>query len=226
MTKRIFTGAIAALVATTLPVGAAQTTRPVAGGAAAPAFRVTRSSLAPAATFTITQTLAPKGGDKLVRVYKVQVKGNKARLDYDDPSLGTVRYLANDKGFFFYTPGNKSAMKQTIKGGVEEALKTAFAQVKDQLVGAKKTGVATVSGQPTEVYQNPKNGTTVYMGTRPGFRLPVKTVQTNIGGSTMLVVSDIKLNPVISDALFALPAGTQIMDSGNGGLPGAPGSLR
>ena len=178
-------------------------------------FSISRANLAKTASFTVTQTLAPKGSDKIVRVYHVEVAGNNARLDYDDPSVGAVRYLANAKGVYFYIPGNKSAVKQNLDGGVEGALKVAFAQVKDQLASAKKVGAATVSGQKTIAYKDPKNGTMVYLGTNPGFKLPVKTVVTNVGGSSTLLVSDIKLNAPISAARFALPSGTQMMDGGS-----------
>lgn len=198
---------------------AAQTPKTAAGR---PPLTVTRANLAAIASFRVTQTLAPKGGDKLVRSYVVQVKGNKARMDYEDPSLGTVRYLANEKGVFFYIPANKSAMKQTLKGGVEGALKLAFAQYATQLAGAQKIGIATVSGQPTTVYKEAQSGATVYLGTKPGFKLPVKAVIANEGGTSTFLVTEIKLNPSLKEDLFVLPAGTQIMESSGGG-PGIPG---
>ncbi|MDX1931632.1 MAG: hypothetical protein SFU56_03415 [Capsulimonadales bacterium] len=187
-----------------------------------PPLSITRANLAQQAAFTVVQTLAPKGGDKLVRTYTVRVKGNKARMDYDDPSMGSVRYLANEKGVFFYIPANRSAMKQTLKGGVEGALKVAFAQYATQLAGARKIGVATVSGQPTTVYKEAQSGATIYLGTRPGFRLPVKAVIDNEGGTSTFLVTDIKLNVPLKEDLFALPAGTQIMES-SGGDPAFPG---
>jgi outer membrane lipoprotein-sorting protein len=188
-------------------------------------FTITRANLAKSASFKVTQTLSPKGGSALKREYRVEVKGNKARLDYEDQAIGVVRYIANEKGVFFYLPGNKTAMKQTFKGGVEGALKVAFAQVSSQLEGAKKIGTATVSGQPTVMYKDPTNGSVVYLGTAPGFRLPVKTVLTNEGGTSTLVVTDIKLNIALPESRFALPTGTQIIESQDtpGGMPGLPG---
>lgn len=183
---------------------------------------LSRASLANAATFTVTQTLAPKGVTNLVRVFKIEVKGNQARLDYDDQAIGPVRYLANKQGVFFLIPANKNAVKQTFQGGVEGALKVAFAQARQQLVGAKKIGAQSVSGQPTTVYRA-QNGTLIYVGTRPGFRLPVKTETRNEGGTSTLLVSDIKLNPVLSDARFALPPGTKIIEGENAGVPTLPG---
>lgn len=194
-------------------------------------YKITRTSLAKTASFTVTQTLAPKGSDKLVRVYKIEVSGNNARLDYDDPSIGAVRYLANNKGVFFYIPANKSAVKQTPQGGVEGALKFAFAQVNDQLAHAKKIKTETVSGQATTVYKDAQTGTLVYLGQSPGFTLPVKTVVSNVGGTSTLLVSNIKLNVPVDAKRFALPSGTQMMDSGSSpagaGLPaGVGGGVR
>ncbi len=186
-------------------------------------YKISRANLAKTAAFTVTQTLAPKGSDKIVRVYKIEVSGNNARLDYDDPSVGSVRYLSNSKGVYFYIPGNKSAVKQTFQGGVEGALKVAFAQVNDQLAHAKKIKTETVSGQPTDVYQDPKTGTMVYLGKGAGFKLPIKTVVSNVGGTNTLLVSGIQLNKPIAAARFALPTGTQMMDGG--AAPAVPGGL-
>jgi outer membrane lipoprotein-sorting protein len=191
--------------------------------AGAAPFKITRASLAQSASFRVTQSLLPKDSKGLTREYNIAVKGSKARLDYEDQAIGPVRYVANEKGVFFYIPGNKSAVKQTFKGGVEGALKLAFSQVSDQMAGAQKVGTATVNGQPTIIYKAPKTGALIYMGTRPGFRLPVKTILTNEGGTSTVMVSEIKLNVALSDSLFALPAGTQIMDSGS--APATSGAL-
>lgn len=190
-------------------------------------FVITRANLAKSASFKVTQTISPKGGSPLKREYRVEVKGDKARLDYEDQAIGAVRYVANEKGVFFYIPGNKTAMKQSLKGGVEGALSYAFAQASSQLEGAKKIGTATVSGQPTIVYKDAATGSMVYLGTGAGFRLPVKTVLSNQGGSTTMLVSNIKLNIPVADARFALPSGTQIIESKDapGGMPGVlPGA--
>ncbi len=53
----------------------------------------------------------------------------------------------------------------------------------------------------------------IYLGTRPGFRLPVKIDEVNVGGETSTLVTNIRLNPTLPDADFALPKGTQIIDS-------------
>ncbi|HVK06348.1 MAG TPA: hypothetical protein VM490_22955 [Armatimonadaceae bacterium] len=201
----------------------AQTAKAAATGAA-----VSRANLAKNAAFTVTSTLTPKGGSKVTQVYKVEVKGNNARLDYSDPAIGAVRYLANAKGVFFYIPSNNTAVKQTFKGGVDGALRVAFSQANEQLKSARKIGSATVSGQPTDIYKDARSGAIIYLGKKPGFRLPVKTVLANEGGTRTVTVTDIKLNPSIADARFALPAGTQIIDSqqGSPAVGGLPGGRR
>jgi outer membrane lipoprotein-sorting protein len=221
--RAMLPGALIAVSIAAVGAGAMARGPQKAAVAANPAgFRITRANLAKSASFKVTQTISPKGGSPLKREYRVEVKGNKARLDYEDQAIGAVRYVANEKGVFFYIPGNKTAMKQSLKGGVEGALKYAFAQVSSQLDGAKKIGTATVSGQPTAIYKDSSTGSLVYLGTAPGFRLPVKTVLNNEGGSTTMLVSDIKLNIPVADARFALPTGTQIIESQDapGGLPG------
>lgn len=192
------------------------------GKPAAAPLRITRANLAKSASFVVTQTIAPRGGSPLVRKFTVEVKGEKARLDYEDPALGPVRYVANEKGVYFFMPGNNSAVKQTFKGGVEGALKVAFAQANDRMAQAKKVGTATVSGQSTILYKDADTGTLIYIGTKPGFRLPVKTELANEGGKNTMLVSNIKLNIPIADARFALPPGTQIIESHDAPSVGLP----
>jgi len=219
--KKIVASVAFAGAAVTLAGAAAAQKAATSGGS--PPFTITRANLANTASFTVTQTLAPKEGKPLTREYRIEVKWNKARLDYEDQAIGPVRYVANEKGVFFYIPANKNAMKQTFKGGVEGALKVAFAQVSEQMEGAREIGRETVAGQPTIIYKAPKTGALIYLGTRPGFRLPVKTILANEGGTSTLTVSDIKLNVALADSQFALPAGTQIMDSGSAPSATAPG---
>lgn len=198
----------------------------VARAAAPPPF--SRASLANTAAFTVTNTVAPKGGSKSQTVLRVEVKGSRARLDYNNPVTGPVTYLANEKGVFLYVPANKVAQQQNFQGGVERALQIAFEQANRQLRTAKKTGTATVSGQPTDVYKDARSGATIYVGRAPGFKLPIKTVVTNEGGTRTLLVSNIKTNIALSDARFSLPAGVQIIRpngaaAGGGGVPGFGG---
>ncbi len=211
--KNNFWGATIAIAALAFAV-------PVSG-AHAQALKISRASIAKIASFKVVSTLAPKGGLKTTQTYAVQVKGSKARLDYSDPNLGDVSYIAGDKGVFLYLPGNQTATKQGIAGGVEGALRYAFGEANNQLKTAKKIGVATVSGQKTDVYKDAKTGTTIYVSRTPGFRLPVKTVLSNVGGTRTLLVTAIKLNGSIPDARFTVPAGTQIITS-QGGAMSAP----
>ncbi len=206
----------AALISLTLPLIASAGAAPPA--AAAPqSFQISRANLAKAATFTVTQTTAPKGSAPLIRTYRITVKGNKARVEFDDPAIGPARYIANEKGVFLFIEGSGAATKYNVKGGVDAALLQAYRFVTSQGSSYKKVGTATVSGQPTDVFKNVKNGASLYVGKAAGFRLPVKSVLTNEGGTQSFLVSNIKLNTSPQDALFALPAGTQIIDGANGG---------
>lgn len=184
--------------------------------------RLTRASLAKSAEFVVTYTLTPKNGSKETRSFRVEVSGDRARLDYSDAALGPVRYLVNEKGVFFYIPANKAAQKMEMKGGIDQALNLAFAQVLSEMKGATKSGSAQVSGQPTDVYKNLRTGTTIYIGKNPGFRLPVKMETNNEGGTVSLVASSIRLNAAIAGGRFALPAGTQVIES-KGTAAGLPG---
>ena len=214
----------AAAAAVLMAAGILQASLP-AGAQQAPRF--SRSSLARTASFVVTNTLTPKGGSKVSQVMRVEVKGNKARVEYNNPQLGGVTYLANEKGVFFYVPANKVAQRQRFEGGADAALQLAFRQVNQQLQGAKKVGTARVSGQPTDIYKDPKSGATIYVGRAAGFRLPVKTELKNEGGTRTLLVTNIKTNVALADARFTLPAGVQIIEStGAAGGPGMPGMGR
>ncbi|MBC8143569.1 MAG: hypothetical protein H7Y38_19230 [Armatimonadetes bacterium] len=211
--KNSLAGLVSLMAAVCLPIAATAQktpTKPVA------VPQVSRANLAKVASFTVTSVLIPNGGSKVSQVFRVEVKGNMARLDYSDPATGAVRYLANSKGVFFVIPANKTAVKQDVKGGVEQALQVAFAQANEQLKSATKIGETKVGTIPTDIYKNAATGTTIYVGKNAGFRLPVKTTLSNEGGSRTVLVTNIKLNPVIADSRFALPAGVRVMDGGGG----------
>ena len=216
----------AALVAATLAVAAAipaaaAVSQKAAG--AAGSLRLSRASLANTASFTVTQTVAPRGGSKSSTVMRVEVKGKKARVEFNNPALGAVTYLANEKGFYLYVPANKVAQKQNFRGGVDQALALLFEPINRSLKTAKKVGTTTVSGQATDVYKNDKAGATIYVGRSPGFRLPVKAVVTNEGGTRTTLVTNIKTNVALADARFAVPAGVQVIES-NGAAGGGASS--
>ena len=194
---------------------------------AAQGFTVSRANLADTASFTVTTTTAPKGGSKVSQTMRVEVKGNKARVEYDNPQTGPVTYLANEKGVFFYLPANKLAQKHPVEGGADAALRLAFQQINERLKTAKKIGTGTVSGQKTDVYKDGETGALLYVGRNPGFRLPVKMVLTNQGGTRTFLVSNIKTNISLADARFAVPAGVKIVEStGAARGPGLPGAGR
>ena len=174
---------------------------------------LSRQNLAKNARFTVTYTVSPKGGAPQVQKFQVMVSGTKGRADYKMDGIGDVRYVANESGVFLYVPANKAAQKMAGSVGMEVALKQAFGDALQQLKGAKKIGSATVSGIPTDVYRQPRTGTTIYLGTKPGFTLPVKVEMSNEGGKRLVLVTGIQLDTPIPAAQFALPPGTKVIDS-------------
>jgi hypothetical protein len=180
-----------------------------------------RASLAKTAQFTVTTVMAPKSGPRDTQIFQVAVSGVKARLDYKDKALGEVCYMVNEKGAFFFIPANKAAQKMNLK--IEDGLKTVFSQASEVLAGAQKTGKATIAGIACDIYTNPRTGSVVYLGTTPGFTVPVKLEIKNAGGTQTMQASQIKLNGSIPAAHFTLPAGTQVIE-GQGGPAGLPGS--
>ena len=182
---------------------------------------LSRANLAKTAQFTVTTVMAPKSGPKDTQVFQVAVSGARARMDYKDKALGEVRYVVNEKGTFFFIPANKAAQKMNLR--IEDGLNTVFSQASEVLAGAQKTGKATVAGIACDIYTNPRTGSVVYLGTTPGFTLPVKLEIKNVGGVQTMQASQIKLNGSIPAAHFALPAGTQVIE-GQRGPTGLPGS--
>ncbi|MGC4044199.1 MAG: hypothetical protein QM758_10405 [Armatimonas sp.] len=197
----------------------------LAGAASADPISISRASLAKEARFMVTYTLAPKDGKPAVTKFAVAVSGTNGRADYKMQGLGDVRYIANDSGVYLFIPANKAAQKMTNAKGIDDALKYAFNEAVQQLKGAKKVGASKVSGQPVDIYKNPKTGTTVCLGTAPGFKLPVKMELSNEGGKRTILVSGIQLGTAIPTNYFLLPKGTQVIESkgASGAGPGLPG---
>lgn len=196
---------------------------------AAPVLTISRASLARTASFTVTTTLAPKAGSKTSQTMRVEVKGNKARLELNNPQIGPVTYLANEKGVFLYVPANRLAQRQNAQRNIDALLRYAFGEVNKQLKEAKRVGTARVSGQNADVYRDNKRGLTLYIGRNPAFRLPVKVVQTNAGGTRTFLVSNIKTNIALADSRFTLPPGAKLIEPTGAGSPGAmtmPGAGR
>jgi hypothetical protein len=196
----------------------AKTTTETKKTEAAPVFKLTRAQLAQSISFVATMTTTPSGKNSLksVRTFRVELKGKKARMEFKEPNLGEVRYIINDQGTFFYIPVNKAA--QQTGGRVEDALNLTFANFKEMLTSMKRVGAETVSGIPTTVYKDSKTGAMLYMGTHPGFQLPVKVIVSNAGGTNAFLVSQINFKPTLPDDRFALPKGTQVSKS-EGGAP-------
>ncbi len=186
---------------------------------------VSRASLAKNARFTVTYTLTPKGGKPEVTTFVVAVSGPKGRADYKMQGLGDVRYVANESGVYLFIPANKAAQKMMDVKGIDAALKLAFNEAVQQLKGAQKVGKTTLSGQPVDIYKNSKTGTTVCLGTAPGFKLPVKMELSNAGGKRTILVSGIQIGAALPATYFALPQGTQVIESkgASGAGPGLPG---
>jgi hypothetical protein len=195
------------------------------GAAGADPISISRASLAKSARFTVTYTLTPKGGKAEVTTFAVAVSGPSGRADYKMQGLGDVRYIANDSGVYLFIPANKAAQKMADVKGIDAALKLAFNEAVQQLKGAKKIGQTKVSGQPVDIYKNVKTGTTVCLGTAPGFKLPVKMELSNEGGKRTILVSGIQIGTPIPAGYFLLPKGTQVIESkgATGAGPGLPG---
>jgi len=194
---------------------------PIGSRTSADVGKWSRSDLAATAKFDVVATLTPKGGSKETRTFRVEVSGNRARLDLEDPGLGAVRYVVDGKSAYLLMPASRTAQKMALRGGIDEALALAFAQVSAQMQGSKRVGRGTVAGQPVETYRNDRSGTTIHVGRAAGYKLPVRMETLNEGGRSVLEVKGIRLGGVISAERFALPKGTQILEtSGPGSLPG------
>jgi hypothetical protein len=132
-----------------------------------------------------------------------------------------MRYVVDGKAAYLLMPSTKTAQRMTLRGGIDEALGLAFAQVTAHLQGARPAGRSTMAGQPTDIYRNERSGTTIHVGRSAGFRLPVRMETVNEGGKSVLKVSGVRIGGSIPAGRFVLPKGTQILEtSGPGNLPG------
>ena len=127
---------VAAVLATLGVVGIAATT------AMADPFAVTRGNLARNATFTVTQTVAPKNAAPVTQVYRVEVKGEKARVDFSDQTMGSQRFLVNEKGY--------SGSRAGITAGVTDARGRQIARMARGLDGTAPQDIVGGDGSTRE----------------------------------------------------------------------------
>lgn len=172
----------------------------------------TRAGLARTASFTVTSVAQPKGKSKVSQVTRVEVKGNKARTETVVAGVSTVT-LIEDKAIYVFNPGSKLVTKQQAEGDMDAFLRRLYEGKDRFLKTAKKVGTESISGQPTDVYRDEAAGVLIYLGTKPGFRLPVKITKDGDSGSETLLVTDVKTNITLPDARFALPQGAQVIEA-------------
>ena len=173
---------------------------------------------------------------------KVWVKGDKARVEANEPMTGPTIRLVNGAKVYTLYPQQKRGSVATIpagKGSPKNPMEFIVANVAQVTRSARKTGQQTIDGYPCDIYQltrKEEGGTMVRKAwitraTQP--RLPLKVEETiqvrrpnmTVNQSRTTKITGLKIGVPIPDSLFVLPSGYRIVEGGPGGpgLPNGPG---
>jgi outer membrane lipoprotein-sorting protein len=171
---------------------------------------------------------------------KVWVKGDKARLETNQPMTGPMIVLVDGAKVHQLFPQQKRGTVTTIetgRGGPKNPMEFIIANVGQLTRGAKKTGQQTIDGYPCDVYLQTKTGegrsvtmkAWVTRTTEP--RLPLKVeISGHVKRPNMVVkqsqttrITGIRRGVAIPDSLFRVPAGYKIVAARQHGVHGVPG---
>lgn len=190
-------------------------------------------------TFNMT-TVTDAQGMHVNVTAKVWVKGDKARLETDQPMTGRMIVLVDGAKVHQLFPQQKRGTVATIKtgkSGPKNPMEFIVANVGQLTRGAKKTGQQTIDGYPCDVYLQTQKSEGRSMTMKAWVtrtmqpRLPLKvesTVQVKrpnmtVKQSQTTRITGIKRGVAIPDSLFKVPTGYKIVAAGAPGVPGVPG---
>ena len=203
---------------------------------------VATAALAPKTMMFNLTTVTDARGMHVNVPAKVWVKGQKARVEANEPMAGPTIRLVNGSRMHTLYPQQKRGMVTTLQTGPKgpkNPMEFIIANVGQLTRNARKTGQQTIDGYPCDVYRLKRNeeGGTMTMrawitrATQP--RLPLKVEQVlevrrpnmSVNQSQTTRITGLKIGVPIPDSVFALPPGYKIVEGGPGGagLPGGPG---
>ncbi|MBN1425935.1 DUF2092 domain-containing protein, partial [Candidatus Fermentibacteria bacterium] len=144
---------------------------------------------------------------------KVYWEANRMRVETYTVA-GVMIEIQNGKTLYAYNPAKKEAVKTTLPSAsitVQARLEAMAAPIK----GGKKVGTETVSGLKCSVFilSTKQGNARVHVSTDSRFPLKMKTHITKGNASETTEIRNLKLNYNVTDALFALPKGTKVVEA-------------
>lgn len=192
-------------------------------------------------TLKFIQTTVTDGAGMHMNVEaKVWIKGQKARVETNDPRSGPMLLLVDGPQIRRLYPRQKRGIVSRLPGGKNgpaNPWEFMIASVSQLTHGAKKLGEERLDGYLCDVYvlthRSPSQNMTVKSWvtgtTQP--RLPLRIESTShqqrpnatVNLTQTIRITGLKIGVPLSDALFAVPAGYKIVQDNGPGMPGAPG---
>ncbi len=171
---------------------------------------------------------------------KVWVKGQRARLETNQPMSGPMVVLVNGAKVHTLFPQQKRGTVATVptgKNGPRNPWEFIVANVGNLTRGARKMGQQTIDGYPCDVYQRQRSrqGQTetlkswITRRTQPRLplkvenRMEVRRPNMSVSQSQITRIIGLRIGVPIADTLFAVPAGYKIVEAGAPGAPSLPG---
>lgn len=154
-------------------------------------------------------------GASAVETEKFYWKNDKLRAEKFSIT-GELIQIKDGKTIYLYQPAAKEAMKAVISDKAAKTVQQMLAEEAVSLKGGKKVGTARVAGFPCDVYILSKKvgsatrSAKAYLCTDPRLPIPLK-IEITMGKITQIIETrNVKLNPSLSDSMFALPKGTKV----------------
>lgn len=172
----------------------------------------------------VSTIIGPRVTIKITKT--VTFKGNNYRLDSQQPDMVQYSRIMDNGTIYSYLPDEQTAMRMPA-AGEDQSLPSELLAQKDKIVhDGTKSGTDTVSGFPCDIYTAPlpaSAGATVriWVSKDPRFPFIVKTqtVQHKDDVTDTEEITNVRLNTPISDAIFALPKDTKVVDAPQGNGP-------
>lgn len=199
-----------------------------------------RAAPAPQTMKFAMTTVADAQGMHMNIPAKVWVKGQKARLEIQEPVNGSTVMLVDGTKVRQLFPQRKQGFVRTVtpgKNGPRNPLEYILASVDQLTRGAKKLGQQNLDGYACDIYEKSRSEqgrsmtlkSWITRTTQP--RLPLKIEATmQVKRPNMIVnqtqstrITGLQIGVPIADSLFAVPAGYKIVEAGGPGGPAGPG---
>jgi hypothetical protein len=167
---------------------------------------------------------------------RIWVKGEKARVESDNPETGPILVLVDGPKVRTLFPQQKRGMVRN--DGPPSPWEVAIANVTQLTKGAKKLGRQNLEGHPCDIYERraPDGSMTLkaWITTDTQPRVPLRIEQkvqvrrpnVTIDRTQTTRITGLQFGAPIPDSLFAVPPGYKIVQAGAPGAPGMPGPGR